>query len=44
MTENAFINVKNASFDLEAEVEVKGDGDHGVLLAQGGRLVVGPCG
>lgn len=38
MTENAFINVKNTSFDLEAEVEVKEDGDHGVLLAQGGRF------
>jgi len=38
MTENAFINVKNTSFDLEAEVEVKGDKNHGVLLAQGGRF------
>lgn len=38
MAENAFINVKNSSFDLEAEVEVKDDGDHGVLLAQGGRF------
>ncbi len=38
MAENAFINVKNTSFDLEANVEVKGDTDHGVLLAQGGRF------
>lgn len=38
MTENAFINMKNTSFDLEAEVEVKDGGDHGVLLAQGGRF------
>ncbi|MFN9343436.1 MAG: arylsulfatase [Planctomycetota bacterium] len=38
MAENAFINVKNSSFDLEAEVEVKGDKNHGVLLAQGGRF------
>jgi arylsulfatase len=38
MTENAFINVKNTSFDLEAEVEVKKGDDHGVLLAQGGRF------
>jgi arylsulfatase len=38
MTENAFINVKNTSFDLEAEVEVKGGGNHGVLMAQGGRF------
>ncbi len=37
MTESAFINVKNTSFDLEAEVNVK-DADHGVLLAQGGRF------
>ena len=38
MPENAFINVKNASFDLEADVEVEGDKSHGVLLAQGGRF------
>jgi arylsulfatase len=38
MTENAFINVKNASFDLEAQVDLKQDGSSGVLLAQGGRF------
>lgn len=38
MTENAFINVKNASFDLEAQVDLKQDGSNGVLLAQGGRF------
>ena len=38
MTENAFINVKNASFDLEAQVDLKQAGSSGVLLAQGGRF------
>lgn len=38
MAENAFINVKNASFDLEAELEITPSGNHGVLLAQGGRF------
>lgn len=38
MTENAFINVKNTSFDLEAEVDLKRDENGGVLLAQGGRF------
>lgn len=38
MAENAFINVKNASVDLTAEVEVKRDRQGGVLLAQGGRF------
>lgn len=38
MAENAFINVKNASVSLTAEVEVDGDKPSGVLLAQGGRF------
>lgn len=38
MAENAFINVKNASVTLTAEVEVDGDKPSGVLLAQGGRF------
>ncbi|MFN9564622.1 MAG: arylsulfatase [Pirellulaceae bacterium] len=38
MSENAFINVKNASVDLVADVEVSGTRNHGVLLAQGGRF------
>jgi arylsulfatase len=38
MPENAFINVKNSSFDIEAEVETTESGNHGVLLAQGGRF------
>jgi arylsulfatase len=38
IAENAFINVKNSSLDLEAKVEVQGDKNHGVLFAQGGRF------
>jgi arylsulfatase len=38
MSENAFINVKNASVDMVADVEVNGAKNHGVLLAQGGRF------
>jgi arylsulfatase len=38
MSENAFINVKNTSLDMLAEVEVHGDKNHGVLLSQGGRF------
>ncbi len=38
MSENAFINVKNRSLDMVAEVEVRGDRNHGVLLSQGGRF------
>ena len=38
MTENAFINVKNRSHTITAEVEIpQGSGD-GVILAQGGRF------
>ncbi len=38
MQENAFINVKNASLTITAEVEMSKDGGNGVLLAQGGRF------
>jgi len=38
MAENTFINMKNTSFDLTADVEVEGDKNHGVLIAQGGRF------
>ncbi|MFM8252006.1 MAG: arylsulfatase [Planctomycetota bacterium] len=38
LAENTFTNVKNSSFDLTAEVEVKTERDGGVLLAQGGRF------
>jgi arylsulfatase len=36
--ENAFINVKNRSHDITAELVVPGGGADGVILAQGGRF------
>jgi arylsulfatase len=38
MAENAFINVKNRSFSVTAEVEIPKAGASGVILAQGGRF------
>lgn len=38
MMENAFINVKNRSHTITAEVEVPADGGEGVILCQGGRF------
>ena len=38
MTENAFINVKNRSHTITAEVEIPQGGGEGVILAQGGTL------
>jgi arylsulfatase A-like enzyme len=38
MMENSFINIKNSSFTITADIEVKKSGDQGVLLAQGGRF------
>ena len=38
MTENAFINVKNRSHAITAEVEMPQDGGNGVILCQGGRF------
>jgi arylsulfatase len=38
MTENAFINVKNKSHAITAEVEIPEGGADGVILAQGGRF------
>jgi arylsulfatase len=38
MTENAFINVKNTSHAITAEVEIPEGGADGVILAQGGRF------
>jgi len=38
MTENAFINVKNKSHSITAEVEIPRGGADGVILAQGGRF------
>ncbi len=38
MMENAFINVKNRSHSITAEVEIPVGGGEGVILAQGGRF------
>ncbi len=38
MGENAFINVKNKSHTITAEVDVPKNGGNGVILAQGGRF------
>jgi arylsulfatase len=38
MLENVFINVKNKSNTLTAEIEVPAGGGHGTILAQGGRF------
>jgi len=38
MAENVFMNVKNRSLTINAEVEIPQGGANGVLLAQGGRF------
>ena len=38
MTENVFINVKNRSHSITAEVEIPEGGADGVILSQGGRF------
>jgi arylsulfatase A-like enzyme len=38
MSENVFINVKNRSLTINAEVEIPQSGANGVILAQGGRF------
>ena len=38
MSENTFINIKNRSYTVTAEVETKGANTNGVLLAQAGRF------
>jgi len=38
MTENTFLNIKNRSLTITAEVEVPKDGGHGIIIAQGGRF------
>jgi arylsulfatase len=38
MTENVFINAKNRSLTITAEVETPAGGANGVILAQGGRF------
>ncbi len=38
MSENAFINVKNRSLTMTADVEIPAGGANGVILSQGGRF------
>jgi len=38
MSENVFINIKNRSFSITAEVNLPEGGANGVILAQGGRF------
>jgi arylsulfatase len=38
LMENAFINVKNRSFSITAEVQIPSSGASGVIIAQGGRF------
>ncbi len=38
MMENAFINIKNQSFTVTAEVEIPSGAANGVILAQGGKF------
>jgi arylsulfatase len=38
MSENVFINIKNRSFSINAEVEIPESGANGVILAQAGRF------
>jgi arylsulfatase len=41
MSENVFINVKNRSLTITAEVDIPQGGANGVILAQGGRRTSG---
>jgi hypothetical protein len=38
MSENVFINIKNRSFSITADVDIPEGGANGVILAQGGRF------
>jgi arylsulfatase len=38
MTENVFLNIKNKSKTITAEIEVPAGGGHGAILVQGGRF------
>jgi arylsulfatase len=38
MLENVFLNVKNRSNTITAEIDVPQGGGHGTILAQGGRF------
>jgi arylsulfatase len=41
MMENTFINIKNRSFSITAEIDIPEGGANGAILSQGGRLVAG---
>ncbi len=38
MTENVFLNIKNKSKTITAEIDVPQDGGHGAIIVQGGRF------
>ena len=38
MSENVFLNIKNKSKSITAQVEVPAEGAHGTVIAQGGRF------
>ena len=38
MMENTFINIKNKSFSITAEIDIPAKGANGVILSQGGRF------
>ena len=38
MMENTFINIKNRSFSITAELDIPNDGANGAILSQGGRF------
>ncbi|RLS67332.1 MAG: hypothetical protein DWH99_17000 [Planctomycetota bacterium] len=38
MMDNVFINVKNKSHTIQAELEIRKEGAQGVILCQGGRF------
>jgi arylsulfatase len=38
MMENTFINIKNKSFSITAELDIPKDGANGAILSQGGRF------
>ena len=38
LSENSVVNVKNKSFAVTADVEIRGDATEGVIIAQGGRF------
>lgn len=38
MTDNAFINIRNRSYSVTAEVDIPKGGANGVIIAQGGRF------